>query len=260
MNAPTTTGEGIDYDPSQNPHPTSDSQAAVKVMFAEGYPKSVLDVGCGPGTWLRTIAEAGVADYYGVDGIDHLPKGDPLFGPERFKQIDLRGDWDLGRRFDVALCLEVAEHLDAGFAKNIVRALARHADTVYFSAACPGQPGQHHVNCQWPEYWQELFNAEGFACDDAVRWCLWEVPGLSPWYKQNMFMAQRMPKEAGREPRVKAVVHPEMMPCLAAQIIEEYEVRERARIAGGKKKVDWYFRVFLRGLATKLARAAGLVR
>jgi len=78
----------------------------------------------------------------------------------------LTRSWDLKRKFDAVLCLEVAEHLDSAFAPTLIDALIKHGNLIYFSAACPGQTGQHHVNCQWPVYWQQLFNERGFACED----------------------------------------------------------------------------------------------
>jgi len=55
----------------------------------------------------------------------------------------------------------------------LVTSLRAHADTVIFSAACPGQEGQGHINCQWPSYWQALFNRNGFECVDDIRPVIW---------------------------------------------------------------------------------------
>ena len=85
------------------------------------------------------------------------------------RHIDLTQEWSLGRRFDAVLCLELAELCEAGHASGLVEGLAAHSDTISFSAACPNQGGQHHVNCQWPDYWQQLFNVRGYGCSDTPR-------------------------------------------------------------------------------------------
>ena len=66
------------------------------------------------------------------------------------------------------------------------------------------------MNCQWPEYWQLLFNARGYVCDDAFRWEIRNIQEIEPWYRQNIFIAKLSPKLAGHEPRIRAVVNPDM--------------------------------------------------
>ena len=89
---------------------------------------------------------------------------------DRLSRRRPRDRWNLEPKFDLALCLEVGEHLESRAAKVLVEALAAHADEIVFSAACPGQPGRHRVNCQWPGYWQGMFDESGFSCSDAIRW------------------------------------------------------------------------------------------
>ena len=104
--------------------------------------------------------DLGITDVTGVDGVE-VP-ADKLEIPASHRRTqDLTRSWNLGRRFDMALCLEVGEHLDELHSGTLVDALVRHSDLIVFSAACPGQSGQHHVNCQWPEYWQAKFNDAG---------------------------------------------------------------------------------------------------
>lgn len=197
----------IDYTHSNNQHSLDGPQAALPSLFRQLSPQSVLDVGCGTGTWLRAITELGVKDIYGLDGVD-IPADDLLFPVENFKCCDLTIPIKLNRKFDVTICFEVAEHLDEKHAKHLITTLTEHADHIFFSAACPGQPGQHHVNCQWPDYWQSIFNSLGFRCDDSIRWQLWSNPHIEWWYRQNMFTASRDPEFAGTEGRIPRVVHP----------------------------------------------------
>jgi len=92
-----------------------------------------------------------------------------------------------------------------------VRSLVTHSDIVLFGAACPGQPGQQHINCQWPEWWQKIFNSYGYLCDDSFRWKIWDDRRIEPWYRQNTFLARSDATKAGTEARLPPVVHPDMM-------------------------------------------------
>ena len=108
-------------------------------------PGSVVDVGCGLGEWLATFQEHGVSDILGIDG-DYVDR-DMLYIPQQdFKTIDLNRPFTLNRTFDLAVCLEVAEHLEAEHANDFVESLTRLAPIILFSAAIPLQSGTNHVN------------------------------------------------------------------------------------------------------------------
>ena len=213
----------IDYDHQRNLHTLLGPEKAMPFVFqCTGKPTSILDLGCGNGTWLRAAHQAGVNEILGVDGVSIEPQH-LLIAEGSFRCLSLHEPVDVGRRFDVALCLEVGEHLDQNRSDVILDSLVRHADTIVFSAACPGQVGQHHVNCQWPEWWQSRFNARGYTCDDLVRRLLWDVREVEPWYRQNMFIARKDHDLAGREPRLNAVLHPAMLPFVGLdQAIQTY--------------------------------------
>ena len=72
--------------------------------------KSVIDIGCGAGNWLATFERLGVTDYLGIDGA-HLPPETLRIPHERFRPHNLATPLSLDRRFDLAVSLEVAEHL-----------------------------------------------------------------------------------------------------------------------------------------------------
>lgn len=151
---------------------------------------SVLDVGCGRGAWLRQWAASGVSDFIGVDGdyvqVDKLP-----FSADHFVAADLTRPFDLGRRFDLVQCLEVAEHLPLSAADTLVDSLVRHGDVILFSAAVPGQGGEFHVNEQPIDFWVEKFRQRGFDALDVIRPPLLRASSVEPWYKYNSILYTR---------------------------------------------------------------------
>jgi hypothetical protein len=237
---------GVEYDHEQNIHTLAGPRAALPLILEGRKPQSLLDVGCGLGTWMKAGLELGIPDVFGVDGVP-IPPDKLLVPPGLFGQHDLTKPWSLGRRFDVVLCLEVGEHLEQAAAATLVESLVNHSDLIYFSAAVPGQLGQHHVNCQWPYYWQELFNQRGFVCSDAIRWRIWENKGIECWYRQNMFCAWKNPEQAGKEPRIPAVLHPEVSAPMGWGAV-------MSRIEEGRMSAAWYARIPFQGLKKKLMR------
>jgi hypothetical protein len=222
-------------------------------MFDEVPPASLLDVGCGLGVWAKAAMSFGIRDVLALDGGDVDPQ--TLLVPQKhFRRQLLNEQFSLGRKFDVALCLEVGEHLDEPDARVLISNLINHSDLIYFSAACPGQPGDHHVNCQWPDYWQNLFNAEGYVCDDAIRWKLWNVSEVGFVYRQNLFMARRDPLHAGREPRIRSVVHPELVEVWEDDAAIDRRVKWRQRVEQGSETISWYLTVGPRALGRKVYR------
>ena len=150
-------------------------------------PNSVLDVGCGIGTWLAAFQAAGVDDVVGLDG-EYVP-GEMLEIPkDRFFAVDLNEPIQMDRRFDLVVSLEVAEHLHEIAAAGFVRSLTRLGPVVLFSAAIPFQGGEHHVNEQWLDYWSAMFARCGFVIVDCLRTRLWNDESICWWYAQNMVL------------------------------------------------------------------------
>lgn len=185
-------------------HNMTAPREVVPVIIKLYNPGSVLDVGCGTGTWLKAFEEAGVNEYLGIDGA-YVNTAQLEIPKENFKAVDLRNAWNLNRRFDLVISLEVAEHLPEASAAEFVEALTRHSGTIIFSAAIPGQGGQYHINEQWPAYWEKKFAVHGFYFHDVLRPLLWDNPNVDWWYRQNIFLVNR---EKSIVP-VRPMVHPE---------------------------------------------------
>lgn len=149
--------------------------------------RSCIDIGCGVGTWLAAISDRGVEDIVGAEG-DWLDPSMLAIDAERFRTIDLRKPIDIDRRFDLAISLEVAEHITDAQGAALVRALTELADFVLFSAAVPCQGGNHHVNEQWQSYWGRQFADLGFCAIDTIRPAIWSDPRIDVWYRQNIVL------------------------------------------------------------------------
>jgi len=184
------------------------AQIVVPMVHELLRPASVLDVGCGAGTWLAAWRTAGVSDVLGIDG-DYVDRTKLQIPSDTFVPVDLQQSFSLGRTFDLVQTLEVAEHLDETCADTFVESLARHGDTVLFSAAVPGQGGTHHVNEQWPSYWAKKFAKAGYTCYDIMRPRIWADPGILWWYRQNILLFARGRSFGGAETPLD-LVHPEI--------------------------------------------------
>jgi SAM-dependent methyltransferase len=149
--------------------------------------RSVCDLGCGVGTWLDAFAENGVEDILGIDG-DYVERGLLKIPADRFMPRDLAQPLALARRFDLAMSLEVAEHIPRSRARDFVDSLVALAPVVLFSAAIPRQGGVGHVNEQWQEYWAEIFAHRGYAWVDCIRGRIWHDESIPRWYRQNMLL------------------------------------------------------------------------
>ena len=173
-----------------------------------GWPRRVIDVGCGAGWWAVEFAKHD-CEVIGIDGDWH---GDHQLG-ERFIPHNLKHKLPthLHGQFDTVVCLEVAEHLPKSRAQSFVQDLCNLVDGpdgyVVFSAAIPGQGGTGHINEQWPAYWAELFNQCGFSVNSDYRFTIWNDDRIENWYRQNLLIAYPARGAVDRTAPIP-VVHP----------------------------------------------------
>ncbi len=197
--------------------------------------QSVIDVGCGIGTWLAEFSRRGAAEVMGVDG-PWVNASQLLIPGERFKSANLAREIPVDRTFDLAISLEVAEHLPESSADRFVESLTRLAPMVVFSAAIPMQGGTDHVNEQWPAYWSAKFESRGYRAIDCLRPMVWTADDVEWWYAQNTIVyatdraiaasekLQAAYVRRGGEPM--ALVHPH---CLAARVSQPIGLRRILR-------------------------------
>jgi len=148
---------------------------------------SVLDVGCGRGVWLAQWLRRGATTVLGIDG-PYIDAARLAIPQSCFISRDLAESFSLNRKFDLVQSLEVAEHLDAPSADIFVDNLVRHGSLILFSAAIPGQGGEHHVNEQPWEYWRVKFATRQYELFDYLRPRVRDNGDIYFCYRLNSFL------------------------------------------------------------------------
>lgn len=152
-------------------------------------PSSVVDIGCGRGMWLKAFKEIGAKKLVGFDGSWNR-QGDMDDADISFNARDLNKPIveDNGDKFDLAISLEVAEHLAPSSAVTHVRSLVNLSDTVLFGSAFTGQGGTNHINEQPHTYWGAYFLFHNYIPFDIFRPVFWGDERVELWYRQNSFL------------------------------------------------------------------------
>lgn len=150
---------------------------------------SVVDVGCGTGTWAFTFKNNGVETVLGIDGpwVDQaqLLIDEKEFKIHNFESLEV---YSVSMRYNMAICLEMAEHLDEKYADILIESLTKLSDVVVFSAAIPHQGGVHHVNEQFQSYWKKKFEAKGYIALDLLRGSFADNEKVLIHYTQNILV------------------------------------------------------------------------
>ena len=150
-------------------------------------PQTVLDIGCGPGTYVNALRDHGI-EAFGVDTDERV------IGQEYLEQKSL---FDLDRQAELVLCLEVAEHIDPAQSEAIAQSVAAAVEPggiLIWSAAQPGQGGAGHINCRPKDYWAEQLQAAGLERDKETEQALLahiESGYHMGWFRQNAMVFWR---------------------------------------------------------------------
>jgi SAM-dependent methyltransferase len=255
----------LKYSHEESIHNLKDPRIIVPFICDILRPKSVVDLGCGIGTFLHVFQENGVAEILGLDGNwvdkDKLSKNIKL---SDFKEVDIERGFVLNEKFDLAICLEVLEHVDEKYSENAVKILTELSDVIIFSAAIPGQGGQNHVNEQWFEYWQLKFSKFGYKFYDVFRPIFWNNSELAVWYKQNMFLVTKSEMETELSQfqkffdiKIKNYIHPEYF-NQAVVDVESYanyyheNQNQLKMIKNGERSIKFYLKLLLKSLIMKV--------
>ena len=171
-------------------HDMENPNILVPIFMEMFSPKSVCDIGCGIGNFLDVFKKNGVQKVIGYDGkwankellAKHLKQ-------DEFITVDFEEALpDPPQKFDLALCLEVAEHISDEKSDQLIDFLTNLSDSIIFSAAIVNQGGFKHVNEQWEEYWEEKFNKKGYKKYDIIRHKIFTNTEIIWWYRQNILV------------------------------------------------------------------------
>jgi hypothetical protein len=174
----------------------SSARAAVPAILQLLRCRRVLDVGSGEGAWSEQFAAAG-CEVLAVDG-DFVDRQRVRVPAGSFLAHDLRDRLPtavLSWGADLAVCLEVAEHLPPCRGPSFIHDLCACSNRLLFSAATPGQGGHAHINERPHEYWITLIEDRGFAVSRRLQRVFARLPQVSWWYTQNALLAVRATDE-----------------------------------------------------------------
>ena len=199
-------------------HASKSAEKMMPLVCSWFQPKSIVDFGCGMGDFLAKGKEIMGQEgrILGLDG-DYVEKNLLKIDPEtEFQPADLTTAIKLNQKFDLAMSLEVGEHLDEKYADQFVNNIVAAADVILFSAALPGQWGVHHVNERYLSYWIEKFKRRNYDVWDVIRPLIWWDKDIDLDYRQNtvLFIKNGQNLETvleGLETKIIDIAHPEFL-------------------------------------------------
>lgn len=165
----------------------SSARSVVPFVYKLYKPKTVIDIGCGVGTWASVFSDY-KCDVSGVDG-DYVPRNQVMI--DNYIPLDISEPFNLSDKFDLAVCLEVAEHLPFERSRSFVQDLCKLSDTILFSAATPGQGGTNHINEQPLEFWENIFKEYKYSMHDCIRPLIKNMDEVAWWYKKNIVVFEK---------------------------------------------------------------------
>ena len=245
----------INYIHTQNTHNTRAAEAFVPLLFEEvGRPGSVIDVGCGTGTWLSVFKNQGVKTVLGIDG-SNVDLSQLHIDRSEFAAYDLSEPIRLDRRFELAICLEVAEHLPEASSDVLIDTLCELSDKILFSAAMPNQGGQNHLNEQFFDYWKNKFNQKGYLARDLFRPKIWNDSRIDGWYRQNMFFLEKVQESPITQESINAYYHPELYNYKHSQLSKALQAKQK--LANGEIAILSALKILYKSVVFTLRKILG---
>jgi hypothetical protein len=225
-----------------------------QTIFDAYKPKKVIEFGCGPGHLTRALNKFNV-EVLAIDGFSEPDFKD--FPGITFSKIDLNDGEALsiflnGKKFDMAICTEVAEHLMPSSSNNLIKCLTSSAPIVIFSAAIPEQGGTGHINCMNRGYWHDLFLKHNFRIVDSIRKNLRDSNDLALWYKLNLLdYVIKDNKKVDNEDVIKNLIDSESYSSSMLYKVQNENIVNEAYLRYPLVKQYFQLRNFLKGILRK---------
>ncbi|XVJ67680.1 MAG: class I SAM-dependent methyltransferase [Lacibacter sp.] len=167
-----------------------DYAAIAETIIKEYQPKRIIDFGCGTGDLAKAFASRGVT----VEAIDGYSTPDfSAYSNIHFTKVDLNNTVaaqhflkQFEGKFDLAISIEVAEHLNPDVSSSFIEWMTSMADVIVFSAAVPSQDGDGHINCRSRSEWYEFIKQHDFVIADTLRQYFTSNSRLGLWHKLNV--------------------------------------------------------------------------
>ena len=138
------------------------ARVIVNVLHDNFRPGRLVDLGCGCGVYSHFFLKLGV-EVVCIDGVQ--PPEKHAFPVEIVQQDMTVPFTNVWGAFDLALCLDVGEHIPEDLSEPFLQNITQFSDWLILSCAPPGQGGHHHVNEQPKRYWIEKLAAHRFDYD-----------------------------------------------------------------------------------------------
>ena len=156
--------------------------AIVKVLKNEKA-ANIIDLGCGMGNYVKALREQG----FECDGFDGNPNT-VILTNGMAKVLDFSIPFNLHKKYDWVLSLEVGEHIPQEFEKIFLDNVVNHAKKgIILSWAIPGQKGDGHVNCKSNRYIIQQMKKRGWRYDLPTARDLRKEAALG-WFKNTIMI------------------------------------------------------------------------
>lgn len=223
-------------------------------------PMSVADLGCGRGAWLKAFGQIGSRKLVGFDGRWNS-QNQMIDQNITYIPTDLNEPLNYSKDpFDLAISLEVAEHLDNMSSAIFIQNLTSLSDVVLFGAAYKNQGGVDHINEQTHTYWAKLFIQNGFFPYDIFRPLVWGNVDVKFWYQQNTFLYVKRSSKINQvlwEVGYKPISNIEFMNCIHPRLLE-FWVQTNTPLGIFKRIIKRVLPRKLHAIAAKLKNALNL--
>jgi SAM-dependent methyltransferase len=154
--------------------------------------RSMVDIGCGYGWNANWFRKMGVKTM-GVEGDLNAIMGNVLPRDNLVVHDYTLGALKFAEQYDLALCTEFVEHVEAQYEPNWMATLDS-ANLLLMCHATPGQPGYHHVNCQDSDYWINRLYERDFVVEPAISERFQRTTSRVPsgWGRNTMLFFRRV--------------------------------------------------------------------